>query len=62
MKIAITASEPTLEAAVDPRFGRCPYFLVVDRTVSLLRRSRTPAWRSARGPGFSPHSSWPRGA
>jgi len=30
MKIAITATGPTLEAAVDPRFGRCPYFLVVE--------------------------------
>ncbi len=30
MKIAITATGPTLDAAVDPRFGRCPYFLIVD--------------------------------
>jgi len=30
MKIAITATEPTLEAAVDPRFGRCPYFVIVE--------------------------------
>jgi predicted Fe-Mo cluster-binding NifX family protein len=30
MRIAITATEPTLDAAVDPRFGRCPYFLIVE--------------------------------
>jgi predicted Fe-Mo cluster-binding NifX family protein len=30
MRIAITATGPTLDAAVDPRFGRCPYFLVVE--------------------------------
>jgi predicted Fe-Mo cluster-binding NifX family protein len=30
MKIAVTATGPTLDAAVDPRFGRCPYFLIVD--------------------------------
>ena len=30
MRIAITVTEPTLDAAVDPRFGRCPYFLIVD--------------------------------
>ncbi|MCK4659994.1 MAG: NifB/NifX family molybdenum-iron cluster-binding protein [Phycisphaerae bacterium] len=30
MRIAITASGPTLDANVDPRFGRCPYFLIVD--------------------------------
>lgn len=30
MKIAVSASGPILEAAVDPRFGRAPYLLVVD--------------------------------
>ena len=30
MKIAITATGPTLEAKVDPRFGRCPCFLFVE--------------------------------
>lgn len=30
MKIALTATAPDLDANVDPRFGRCPYFLVYD--------------------------------
>lgn len=30
MNIAITATEPSLDARVDPRFGRCPYFLIVE--------------------------------
>lgn len=30
MKIAITATEPTLEASVDPRFGRCPSFVIIE--------------------------------
>ncbi len=30
MKIAVTAEGPSLEASVDPRFGRCPYFVIVD--------------------------------
>lgn len=30
MKAAITASKPTLDAEVDPRFGRCAYFVIVD--------------------------------
>ncbi|MGB2986374.1 MAG: NifB/NifX family molybdenum-iron cluster-binding protein [Phycisphaerae bacterium] len=30
MRIAITAGGPTLDANVDPRFGRCAYFLIVD--------------------------------
>lgn len=30
MRIAVSASGPGLDAPVDPRFGRCPYFVVVD--------------------------------
>jgi predicted Fe-Mo cluster-binding NifX family protein len=30
MRIAVTAVEPQLDAAVDPRFGRCPFFLIVE--------------------------------
>ena len=30
MRIAITATGPDLEAKVDPRFGRCPYFLILE--------------------------------
>ena len=30
MKIAVTATGATLELPLDPRFGRCPYFLIVE--------------------------------
>jgi predicted Fe-Mo cluster-binding NifX family protein len=30
MKIAVTASDPSIDSPVDPRFGRCAYFLIVD--------------------------------
>ena len=30
MKICISASAGSLDAQVDPRFGRCPYFMIVD--------------------------------
>jgi predicted Fe-Mo cluster-binding NifX family protein len=30
MKIAISANGPTLDAEVDPRFGRCAYFIIAD--------------------------------
>ena len=30
MRIAISASGPNLDAEVDPRFGRCRYFIIVD--------------------------------
>ena len=30
MKIAVSATAPGLDAEVDPRFGRCQYFIIVD--------------------------------
>ena len=30
MRIAVSAKEASLDATVDPRFGRCPYFLIVE--------------------------------
>jgi len=30
MKIALTISEKNEKSKVDPRFGRCPYFLIID--------------------------------
>lgn len=29
MRIAISATGPSLDAEVDPRFGRCQYFIAV---------------------------------
>ena len=30
MKICVSAEANSLDAQVDPRFGRCPYFVIVD--------------------------------
>jgi len=30
MKVAVTATDRTLDASVDPRFGRCPCFVIVE--------------------------------
>jgi len=30
MKVAISAAGPSLSAALDPRFGRCSYFVIVE--------------------------------
>jgi predicted Fe-Mo cluster-binding NifX family protein len=30
MKVAVTSTGPTLDAAVDPRFGRCACFVIVE--------------------------------
>jgi predicted Fe-Mo cluster-binding NifX family protein len=32
MKIAVTATSPSMNADLDPRFGRCAYFVVFDTT------------------------------
>lgn len=30
MRVAVTATGPSLDAALDPRFGRCAYFVIVE--------------------------------
>jgi len=30
LKVAVSATGPSLDASVDPRFGRCSYFVIVD--------------------------------
>lgn len=30
MKICVTATDENISAALDLRFGRCPYFILVD--------------------------------
>jgi len=30
MKVAVSATEGNLDAQIDPRFGRCQYFVIVD--------------------------------
>ncbi|MGD9092169.1 MAG: NifB/NifX family molybdenum-iron cluster-binding protein [Anaerolineales bacterium] len=38
MKLAITATKPDIESPLDPRFGRCAYFIVID--------AGTKAWQA----------------
>lgn len=30
MKVAVSATGPSLDSSIDPRFGRCPYFVLAD--------------------------------
>jgi predicted Fe-Mo cluster-binding NifX family protein len=30
MKICVSSTANSLDAPIDPRFGRCPYFIIVD--------------------------------
>jgi len=46
MKIAVTAKGNTLESEIDPRFGRCPWFLIVnldDMTFQAITNSNMSA-------------------
>ena len=47
MKIAITSKSNTLESEIDPRFGRCTYFLIIDtETMKYETISNTNAMAS----------------
>jgi predicted Fe-Mo cluster-binding NifX family protein len=52
MKIAISASSPTLSSPVDPRFGRCPYFLFVDPESMEFEAVENPNVATASGAGI----------
>jgi predicted Fe-Mo cluster-binding NifX family protein len=43
MKIILTATSPDIDSAVDPRFGRCVYLIVVDPA--------TLEWQAHANPG-----------
>lgn len=53
MKIAISAIEPSLDAKVDPRFGRCQYFVVVDPDTMQFEAVGNSGSMSAGGAGIS---------
>ena len=42
MKIAITTNGASLDAQVDPRFGRCPFFLIVDTDTMEVEAVENP--------------------
>jgi predicted Fe-Mo cluster-binding NifX family protein len=52
MKIAVSASSPDLAGPVDPRFGRCPYFLFVDPDSMEFEAIENPNISSASGVGI----------
>ncbi len=51
MKIAVSASEPSLDAELDPRFGRCAYFVVFDTTSEELETAPNPHASATGGAG-----------
>lgn len=53
MKIAIASSGKDLDSQVDSRFGRCPYFLIVDSETEEFEVVENIAGQAARGAGIS---------
>ncbi len=53
MKIAISATGADLEAEVDPRFGRCSYFIIVDPDTMKFESFENPSVAAGGGAGIS---------
>jgi len=52
MRIVLTSTSPGLEAAIDPRFGRADYFLVVDIDTLEWEVHTNPGANAAGGAGI----------
>ena len=53
MKIAISATGADLNAEVDPRFGRCSYFIIVDPDTMQFEAVANESANAAGGAGIS---------
>ena len=52
MKITISSQGQDLEAMVDPRFGRCPYFVIYDTATKETEVLSNPALKATGGAGI----------
>lgn len=52
MKIAVSSTGTELTSLVDPRFGRCPYFIIVDNNSLSFKALPNSGLRSAHGAGI----------
>lgn len=53
MRVAVTASGPTLDSQVDPRFGRCAWFVVVDPDTMAFEAVENASVAAAQGAGIA---------
>ena len=53
MKIAVSAAGPSIDAKVDPRFGRCQYFVIVDPDTMQFESIENSSATSSGGAGIS---------
>ena len=51
-KICVTSSGPTLESMVDPRFGRCAYFIIADSETFAFEAVSNEAAMASGGAGI----------
>ena len=52
MKICVTAQGNNLESLVDPRFGRCQYFIIVDPDTLEFEAVQNPSISAGGGAGI----------
>ena len=52
MKICITAQGETLDASIDPRFGRCQFFIFADTETEEFEAIKNPNIESMGGAGI----------
>ena len=58
MKIAVSASDNSLDAAVDPRFGRCAYVLIIDSQTSEIVGGGRNEFAAAGGGAGTQTAQW----
>ena len=52
MKIAVSAMEPRMESDLEPRFGRSPYFVLVDPETVQFETLKNPNTEQSSGAGI----------
>ena len=51
MKVAVTSSGPGIEALMEDRLGRCPYFVIMDTVSGSVESFANPAMDASSGAG-----------
>jgi len=53
MKVAVSSTGPGLDSPVDPRFGRCKYFIIADSDTMEFESTENPNVMASGGAGIS---------